>query len=824
MPQKPQPEFDQYLLNKAESIEKKSKQAAEARAFVAVALARRFRADSASDRFGFFSPNGTRAWLGDHDNETERLANMHFLPVIEPAVSANSAAMVTAKVQVTSEPACKKPEATGAAAVAKGVYQFLDGHEDHWSDGLEARIAHLCQTSHGYFIRSRHNPKKAGETVKETLWGEEEMPTPGEYACQHCATGGPFFDGTQQDETGAPFLPCPECKQRAEIVSEPGVEPMEVPVEEKQHNPGDSETTVHTAYEVRVDERRTQGGNLRAARWMELSRLVPQDELEAENPGFDLGSPEEWRLPMKWQHSLETGTDTFLKMSERGWADCEIFEVREIYLLPEDYATYLAPSDWQLKDGEGNVVFEIRAGERLVDLFPSGFRFSVTGRKILPGSADDPAIAPYDFRDEWTYGGFKPDGMSFWMKPLSGLLQLQDDVNELYTIDILARRRHKTSLIYDSMALDDSDFDYDLVPTKQGWAMETGDAIERHFAAVQPPAERQAMEGLGFLMGILPQVGAPPPAASGAPDPTEDTYRGQLLKRQAALGLLAPAGQSKAKAKVCWFKQQLKLAQKWPRERFEYIRARFGEEWKEQDIEAFVNGDLDKLLDISYVEGSEVPVTMVERRILLGEVLTQIGTVLQAAKEAGDYEDDVRELVAKYIEAAGIEHDIGNTEADQRLAETRYRRIREGLRKHGEAYAPEEALAIVMTQPGLMVLPKENHGTHIEFWADRQRALLGEDVPDELLIMASSEMIRRHEASGVYEAQHQLENEMAAQEPLMQMQAEQSAAAAEAENAKAEAERADEAARAEEDREHQIGMEAMKLASQERQAAQPAQA
>lgn len=835
---RPQPSFEQFLLKKAERNLTRAKRGEETRACVSVAMSRRYRGDSVSDRFGKFSPSGTLRWLDDRISEAaaDALATLHFLPVVEPAVSANLAAMCTAKVRLSNEAAGKLPQAAGIAGVAEGVARLLDGHEDHWSENLESRVALLAQIGFGYFIRSRHNPRKRGEKTKQIDWGEEMLPRPGKYACGSCTSGGPFLGEVTPDPGGSGMLvtACPECNEVAEVLEEPGEEPMTVPTGERMENCGDSETSVHPDTEFRIDEGRTQGGNLRAARWFERHYLMTLDEIEQENPGFDPGAPEEWSFTLKWQYALESGTDEHVENFD---PECDTFEVRDICLLPDDYASYVVPAGggFVLRNtagqpvigAEGEPVFQIGEGERLIERFPDGFRYRLCGTKLMPGTPEDAGIKEYDFRSEWAYGGFRPDPHSFWMRPLTAVLNLQDDITTLYTIDISHRERFsRRNVVYDDFAFDPEAWDYDEVRTKEGFSLENGDDIRHHVHVLEEPQLRQAMEGLQFLFSIAPQVGSPPPAASGAPDPTEDTYRGQLLKRQAALGILAPSQQSKAQAKVQWFKQQLKLAQSWPEDRFAYLKSRFGEEWREQDIEAFKEADLDKVLIVSYVEGSEVPTTLVEREQKMGAFLMQLFEAIPALQQAGEFGPDLRHLISQYADLAGIDYDIGDAEADERLAQARYDIIREAL---PEAVSPEDVF-VMMEHPVLHPLRFENHASHIEFWQDRARALLCEEKPNLPLVALCEEMVTRHEQGGVTDAQTQGENQRAAEAPAREAMAEEQAAGVAAEGDKMVAEqgaqdeaRAHEAEEKERARAHQTEMKERELASRETVAAMQAQ-
>lgn len=841
MPKQQEP-LEEFLLSKADDIEKKSAPGEIARAQVAVTMTRRFRGKSASDRFGGFSPNGTNSWLGDHRDDTELLATMRHLPVIKPAVRANMAAMVTARVKLLVEPASKSPATGGAAGIAGGVLKFLDGHREHWSDVLEGRIAQMCQLSWGYFIRSRHNPDKRGPDRVETGWRQEDETLPGEFACK-CGAGGMFEGETAFDEaSGMATFPCPACGETAEVAEEPRAVPTDVP-SYRRVNAGDSETTVWSSYGARVDERDSQGGNLHAARWFEHHYLQSSEEIEAENPGYDPGSPAEWSFAVKWQKALESGDDACLRWKSYA-TRCEEHEVRDIYLRPEEYAhrgSERRPFYWKGGDGEvmltdsGEPVFGVEAGERLIDRYPDGFCYRVTKREFLPGSPERPGIYPCDFRNMWAYGGYMPDAFSFWMHPATELDTLQNDANNYYTIDAMYRERNSVNtLVADGMAFEEDAFEHDIAFTKEGFDLGLEGDIRRRAYQLTTPSMPQAMEGLRFLFEVAPTVGGPQPAAVGAPSPGEP-YSAQLLQRQSSLGLLAPSQQSKAQAKCEWARQQLRIAQGWPPERFDYLKARFGEEWKAEDVEAFLSCDVDRDLIVSYVEGSEIPTTLVERELRYRQFMTDIAALAQAAQRPDLI---TLEMVAQGAEYAGIDYDIGNVEADRRLAESRLKAIREGLGKYS-ALAPEEAVALTMRNPKLRVLAKENHGTHIEFYADRERALMAEEAPDMPLVECCEQMIFRHEQGGVAQNQNAQADDIASSAPEIAARAMLQGATAEGQpggeqqpdpraEAEAEARARDEEhfreeQRAEDDRQHELQLRQMDNESKERVARLSAQ-
>lgn len=734
-----------------------------------VALHRRFRGASLSDRVGRFIPGGTGLWRGDLDGDLDNV-DLKCTNIVKPGIKLAMSALSSARVAVNNEAANKQPRLKGAANVADGICQFLDENPDHWSDNLESRYNQMIQTGYGAFIRVRHNPKKQAEYVETQGWEEQEETVPGEYSCT-CGAGGSF---EQELDEGMEQVKCSECGQMAEVIKPPEVATIPKPGQKEKFNPGDNETTVSSCFEHRVDERNSQGGNLRRADWFEHHYLVTDDELEAEFPGFNFGADHaDWSYPLKWKWALETGDDVF-SYNYQSDEFKQRRERRDIYLLPVEYAHRIEPEDWQLLDGEGNVVFEIKRGEKLADKNPDGFRFSMVGEIVAPTWRD------VDFRNEWSYGCFMPDAHSFWGQPLVELLQIQDDWNTLYTIDIQHRERNSLNqILYYRQAFDMDDFNHDLVPSAEGWTLNSGEKMEDHVSQLKATPMTEAVSGLQFLFQILPYVGGAPPEAIGADPPgaQKDNYSAQLLRKQSMLGQLQPAGTSKAGCKVSCFRNHMRIAQQtWPEERFEYIRTRFGEEWKPDDIQAFLDCNFDRDIITDFIAGTEVPTTLIDRIIKIESAIQRYIDAQMPPPE---------DLVRQWFDLNNIDYDAGKVEADERLADARYETIKTGLEElrgtlsedptetidpmSGQPIAaPSPLVQAVISHPQLRVWPKENPQVSIEFFVNRQTAALAQEMPDISLIECIQEMIRRHEMGGVEDAQTQNAMGIAAQAPLMQ--------------------------------------------------------
>jgi len=775
MPESPKtpPTFEQFLKKKAKHYLQTSKRAENSRAMTTVTLLRRLRAQSLSDSFGLFSPNGSNNWLGDTGNSTA-FANMKSLNIIKPMVQLVSTTLTSAEVKLEIAASNKDPELGGAANIVRGLFEYWNGRNGYWDSNLKNRLAVMVCVAYGCYFRSYSDKQKhkvPGMTQPD--FGEEMMPTPGKYACKTCGSSGPFI-GEVQPAGEFLITQCPQCGKPAEVIEEPGEESMEVPTGESPLMALENRTDVINPLEIRLDERYSQNANIDKVQWLDWHPLLTEEEMKAEFGEFPFGNPIEWSFPMKWKHAMETGTVVYEKSQSTSSDTDEVrfWEVRNIYMRPDQYLTYTPPSEYEVKDAKGEVVDVIEPDIPLVEKYPEGFRYRLTGEKCLPG------IEPRDLTQEWDYCGLNPDPMSFHYRPLVEWLQAQDDANTQYTIWMQHLERNaQVGIIYDDCAFDPDSFESDLIPTKEGF---TRDApIGDYFETFQTPQMNEASNGLQFIISqVLPLYGYQP-AAVGERSPNEP-YAAQLLQKQQALGQLAQAQHSQANAERGWFIKQTRLAQQWPPAKLEYIRTRLGEEWKEEDIEAFLRCDIERDLDIDVLAGSEIPTSLIEREVKLNNFMTQLGTLRPELVQSMPPEF-LKEVFSQWLAINGIDADFDNTEAEDRLSTARYMVIKQAVEEGND---PEEVFRALLGGsedpsmpsgglPILVVLKRENHDDAIEFWTDHEMATHAENDPQsQTYVVCFEEMIRRHETAKTALGQEQTQQQMQIEAPAIEAQAE----------------------------------------------------
>lgn len=787
--------FDQWLKARAKNYKQISKRGSRARCATTVTLLRRLRAQSLADQFGIFSPNGSGAWLGDNQSGNIAFANMKSLNVVKPMVQLVSTTLASAQVKLDIAAANKDPELGGAANIARGLFEYWNSRDGYWDSNLKNRLATMVCIAYGCFFRSYSDKRKHKVPGQmETQFGQEMMPEAGEYACHTCGTSGPFFGDTQQAGEFS-VTRCPQCGKVAEVTKEPSESSMEVPNGESPLMALENKTDVVNPLEVYLDERYSQNANISNVQWLVWHPLYSEEEMKAEFGDYNnYGEPKDWSYSSRWKHAMETGTVLYEKsMSTNSDVDeSKFWEVNWIWVRPDQYLTYKVPSLYQLKDASGKVVDEIEPDTQLIEKYPDGFCFPITGDKLLSGQYES------DLTQVWDYCGLNPDPMSFYYRPLVDFIQYQDDANTQYTLYMQHLERNaQVGIIYDDRAFDPDSFESDLIPTKEGFSRD--ESLDYYVKTFTTPPMLEAAKGLEFILSrVLPALGGFQPAAIGAPSPGEP-YAAQLLQKQQSLGQLAQGQQSQANAEKGWFKKQCKLAQQWPPAKLEYIRTRLGEEWKEQDIEAFLQCDIDRDINIDILEGSDIPTSLIEREVKINNFITQLAGVPPEFVAAMPPEF-LKQVFSQWLTLTGIDADFDNVEAEDRLSTARYMVIKRAAQSKGDPEQVFEQLFGVQQQgpdgqpqtvggmPLMVVLKGENHADAVEFWTDRQMASHADydDPQSQFYVVCAEAMIQRHENAKVAKGQGETSQQLQIQAPAMQVQAEMEQGNGEAERAKAE--------------------------------------
>jgi len=768
-----------------------------------VILRKRLRDLTDDDRTGLFS-GITGNWVSID------LAGIYSWNIIKPTVRANKASMITMRVKIDIEPRFQKDSiAEMASEVSRAVVEQKDRQQ--WTLLLEENIADESQIGAGVFVRTRWNPNLKSRN-KVARWEEEKFIGGGLAVCGQC--GAQFepqgvdsqpevetvetpesddlaIEQQTVEQTGTVMC---ECGGQAQIIEEPQEQVYDILAGYDEVSLGRSETSVHQFWNFRIDERATQGGNIDAARWFEHHYLVGVDELEVEYPEASEAirqTNENWSYPLRWEYALKVGRN--VPQSYPYEMVEEQREVRDIYLTPAMYLNYEMEVDFELKGNDGKTRFKVKKGKTLADATfngqdfpePATWCFRVIGNHVLD-------VFPSDFKKEWSYITFLSNPSNYWGLFYTELISLQDIVNYMLTLQVYHIRRNAiTSIVYNKGAFDPEDFEEDLIPTKEEFPYDF--PINQQFGIVPPlTLSAEPMNMMQLIIQGKGDVTQVQPAMIGQAQPGEP-YHAQLLQKQQSLGLLAPAGLSKASAKVRWAIQQLRLAQEhWTDEDTEEM-LRLNPEWTEDFIDAFLQCDLEQDLVIDFQEGSEIPRSLIEREIQLRQFMTDVMALAQFNPTILTPET-INDLLTRIAQSGGVEIDLNNAESDLRLAEARYTKIRGFIGQTKVPPVPELIMQLslqITAQPDLTPLLFETHQTHIEFYSDKLRNESARDEPDYLLMGCLQTMIDLHQQKEVQAAQRQMQMQLAAQMPAMQMaqEQEQQQMAQEQEQGQIEAER-----------------------------------
>jgi hypothetical protein len=730
--------FDQYILQKLNWIDRLNEQQERQRIQTYVTLTRRHR----GDLLGFFASDGSGTWIPCENRALKRVN------IVAPVVRANTKNWMDANIELEVTAASSDPEVTGGADTAQSILDMLC--ERSWDEHWEEMIAGLAQLTGVYFIYSRFN-KSLGPKLKVPRMARKDVSLPGEYPEQPIESPGMnVIDGYDE---------------------QPG---------------GDVESVLYTSYEMKVDERNTKGGKLCKGRFLRNNYLVYRNELEELRPWAKLQGSAEWSEGLKYQRALEvsaqTGHSLWADSEEGGDRDEDLLDYRRYWLDRKFLMGYVSPADYSHGDASLGYSFDLQAGQTLDDVYPEGFE----GLYVERNGDELLMFDNEDFRKHWTAGHWQMDPTTFWGKAQEDLLDLQEMRIEMVNIFFQAgMSMSMPPLIIDGMLLDGDDFVNDpgaIVYTKKGYDRSQPISSYVHQMFPQGPGP-EMFNFYQLLVNSTDESSGVAPVSVGQGDPSNKTATGQQLLTQRSVGLIVPSQKNKAAAKKDWGYQQLELVQKyWTTGRYVPIKTKYGEEWKEADVEAFRKADIRNDFVIRYVEGSDVPQSPEEKAQKLFTLLqSQIieNTLIPV---------QLRQMA---IRAVGVDYDLENFESEIRLCNARLRRILKVIElfeqngmawlidpqgmpavdQYGQPMIEPQAVLMILNAPGCETIPEsDDHTIHTEFWSDQLKAEAAKDDADPLKIAVFRARIKEQALAGatMQAAGNQLA--LMAQAPMMQAQ------------------------------------------------------
>lgn len=781
--------FPEYIKKKLDYIDRLNEMEERRRIETYVTLTRRYR----GDLFSFFAADRSGRWI-ECDNLSLKRVN-----IVAPIVRANNKNWMEARVRLQVAPTnSHDPDLAGAADIAQAIIDLLC--ERDWDDWFEETISELAQLSSAYFIYSRFNKNK-GPKLRVPQMARKSVDIQGKFYCPTCDVSGP---SDQAEMTGG----CPQCGG-AVTLSDPAQVPDLDMAEGYEEMPGgDNETCIYTSYEMKVDERNAKGGDLSKCRWVRNNYLVYRNELEEMRPWAKLDGKSEWTPGLQYQRQLETSShaEGLGELESNNESDEDLLDFRRYWLDKKSLMGYVAPADYSHGDSELGYLFEIKEGQTIEEAFDDEFEGLYVERH-----GDEVLI--YDnesHRKRWTVGHFQMDATSFWGKAQEDLLDLQEMIIEIVNIFFQAGMTMSLPpLIIDGKLLSAQNFTNDpgsIVYTSNH--DRNGRPISDYIHQLFPQGPDNSMFGfLQALMQTTEETGGVSKASVGQGDPANKTARGQELLTQRSVGLMVPSQKSKARAKREWAYQQLELAKEyWTSGRYIPIQGKYGEEWKEADVEGFRNADIRRDFVIRIVEGSDTPQSLEEREMKL------VGLLTSGVLENPTIPVQLKQLLVRY---AGVDYDIENFEAEIRLATARLRKVDERIPQieeagmawlmdemgpvldpYGNPMVNPEGVNLIVNALGIQPIPEaDNHPVHAEFWVDQIKAEAAAAMPDPLKLAVYRQMVQLHamSAAGMQAVSNQLS--VQAETPLVEKQQEMEDASNEKQMARDEQTKDNDAAR-----------------------------
>jgi hypothetical protein len=778
--------FDEHFKQRRKDLIAQYEEAERMRIEIIVTMIKRFRGDS----LGFFYKN---RW------EAVPSKGLKKYNLFWPVVRSNATNWITTNLQPQMKAARSDSETEAGAQVCQALADFFK--QSVWSESFDEQLAFLAQLERGYHLESCFSKDAGYGEIKVPVSKELEPDDNtvslggGEYACPQCGSGGP----NEVLDRDSPK--CPECGHPVEMGEETPEKPLSGPVPAGYESmpEGDNMTYIRSSFEIRLDEVNAKANDPKGAYWFNHHALVYLYEIYQKMPWLreklkDKLPAGTWSESLQWKRALEMSAGTLRtnQADTRGERQSgkpdDLVEYCRWWFLPVAVEDYVSPTYYKHESGK----FDIYPGENVRDAFTR------LGKKYcglyLSFVHDELGLIETDDKNKrWTGGGWGVDAEAYWGKGQEDLLDFQEVVNELLTLMVdHAMHNSLPHVILDRRMFDVQNFKNragSATYTRAGFNRE-GRPLSDFFAQLLPGGMDAAVPNLfaSLLDGAQNTMGVQP-STVGAPDPTDKTYQGQLLKRQASVGLLIPSQKSKKRACITWLVQQLMLVQRfWTAERIKRTLSNTEHSWDDADITAFKNMDLERDLIADCAEGSDIPVSHQEKK---NELYGLIGAGI------ANNPNVPRELQSKAFQYAGVPFNDDDYEAQTRSAESRFREMREWVKlamESNQAFViapeleedpisgelvpnpaagqivPNKALIVqILAQPNVKILPRQDdHETHIKFYNRRIIALAASPNVNEFELTLLTSRVDEHLLQIALNARDAIGMETFAQAPAME--------------------------------------------------------
>lgn len=723
--------LDRYLLNIDKLIQDDTESnESKIRAQTIIQMCRRYRGATPSDLFGFWK-SGTWA-------ESPKFSSLHGTNVFQALIHGAEAGYMQADILLDIAAKANNFQNRSVEKIARSIYEVLV--KTQWNEITKQAIFFSSILKLNAYCISVFD-KAGGDKLPVPEYASMQYQQGGMFVCPSCYTTGEYMPG---EET------CPNCGSPVSVIDDPQAVADYVVPGFSDVKTGETRMIIADGLDVSVDDRQGKAADVEACNWVQWRYMAQKGELKKLYPHLELKEKPVWSYPTRLKIALrkyESG-----EAMPRTKFEKNNYEVKQTWLGCGEYEDYVAPADIQIGK------FVLKAGQRLYDVAPDGLVFGVVNNEIA-------FVDPEDKNRRVKACLWLADPTSFYGMGARAGLPIQKKINQLDNMAMEGEARSlKGSVVYVPEAVDGAHLEgaNTNIPLRPDFA--TGGQPMKNF--IMPlnvsGLSQSSLMFLSSQVETMQRVMGVPDVALGEGDPYAKTATGQSLVAQRAAGLLVPAKRSEAQMKVGWLQDQLDIIQKfYSVEALKMFGSKYGEEWLDDEIQAFFDSDIKKAVSISIVAGSEIPESRLEKQMKLRQDIL-----------AG-FVPMTPELQCKLAQQSGYDGiDVNDYESNNKLAQKRLNTLLEitadpaveqqfqalefqltdpktGMRATDEMgnEIPNPVLLQILQAPVFKIHQfAENQDQQFQYWSDKYRQFMSSGGPQPAVVMAVCDaMIRRHQ-------------------------------------------------------------------------------
>lgn len=439
---------------------------------------------------------------------------------------------------------------------------------------------------------------------------------------------------------------------------------------------------LYSALKIRFDEYPAVGFKIEKSNWFNYHCLMPAFEVESlckddeQKQKVKTQSPDSWTPPMRWDYALSMPNGNYARAAQSTIND-------KYQLLEVDYDWYPARAcqNWTAPESEEIGDFKIKAGQTIAEAFGGPDQFK--GLCVMTCNEEVIKVWNEPYIDKkWVGIGWRIDPHTAMPSGEEHLLHLQDAVTRVFTLVYAhSQRAAAPKMVIDGKYLNIADAKANItggiIQANQDMEDTSDvDLTKKVFMLEAGELSQTVQQFIELILEIVKEETQVFDSTVGNEDPTNRTASGRQLAANNNLRMHTSTTKSKGEALIKFAYIVCELMQGMNDEFFKLFEDQDEDEWGAVDLDAIRSCDIRKELKIAVVDGSDIPRTRedMEEGFL-------------AALQLGLFDPqspmplDVRETILK---TRGINYDLEEGEANRRIADTMYQRIKDEIEAFGE--------------------------------------------------------------------------------------------------------------------------------------------